>query len=47
MKRKIILHIFIVNKEKIKAPSNVDEETLAGELTWPQHNLKILDEISK
>ncbi|MBW2263346.1 MAG: hypothetical protein JRG91_15380, partial [Deltaproteobacteria bacterium] len=37
----------LVNKEKIVAPSNVDEETLAGELTWPQHNLKLLGEISK
>ena len=37
----------LIDKERIKAPKNVDEETLAAEMTWPQHNLKVLGEISK
>lgn len=37
----------LIDKAKIKAPSNVDEETLADELTWPQNNIKMLDGIAK
>lgn len=37
----------LIDKERIEAPKNVSEEALQAELTWPQHNIQLLEKLSK